>query len=250
MSGCLCLFVLLTHLAEIAEMARGLMEVFAEYGEPHIPKHHRHRPCPHQQQAAQRWWKGQRTSVCALCFQAEKKSFIFSLSFRLCKQFQRLFMHNLFCPVGCLWVTCSVCLFSLVLSTSPLIAVSLANSFSFAFWIPYWVDSPNTSLNASRGSEMPPRPDPNLKVKTRLKSAASGLLSTQQHAGSPRACASLLTPNYIQPTMTCSWQLHLLSSSGRQSRTTSAHCPRYTAGPVALGSSLQQPYCGSYDGPN
>ena len=133
MSGCLCLFVLLTHLAEIAEMARGLMEVFAEYGEPHIPKHHRHRPCPHQQQAAQRWWKGQRTSVCALCFQAEKKSFTFSLSFRLCKQFQRLFMHNLFCPVGCLWVTCSVCLFSLVLSTSPLIAVSLANSFSFAF---------------------------------------------------------------------------------------------------------------------
>lgn len=121
----------------------------------------------------------------------------------------------------CIWVTYSVCLFSPVLSTSPLIAVSLTKSFTFAFWIPYWLDStrihsPSTALNASRGSEVPSRPHPNLKVKTWHKSAASGLLSTQEHAGSPGACASLLLENYIQPTMTCSWQLHLFSSPGRQ----------------------------------
>lgn len=35
-----------------------------------------------------------------------------------------------------------------------------------------------------QGSEMPSRPDPNLKMKTWHKSAASGLLSTQERAGS------------------------------------------------------------------
>lgn len=60
--------LLLMHLAKAAEMGRGLME------RPHTPKHHR--PSHRQQQDAQHWWRGQRTHICVLCFQAEKKNLL------------------------------------------------------------------------------------------------------------------------------------------------------------------------------
>lgn len=41
--------LLLMHLTETAGMARWLLEVLVKCGEPYTPKHHRHRPCHHQQ---------------------------------------------------------------------------------------------------------------------------------------------------------------------------------------------------------
>lgn len=78
--------------------------------------------------------EGTKNGQCCHYFQEEKKiafSFSFGLNFRNC------LYTTCFVWLDASWVT-FVCP---VLSTWPLIAVSLMKSFAFSFWISYWIES-------------------------------------------------------------------------------------------------------------
>lgn len=138
-----------------------------------------------------------KNSARVLCFQAGKKYFGFSLSFGLCKQLYRPFMHILLCLVLCIWVTCLSVLSSF--KYLPTNCCFLDQKLYFCLlnsllnWKHTYTLPQCCPQYASQGSEVPSRPDSNLKGKN--LSQKQCLRASREHPSSLGARATPVTPN-------------------------------------------------------